>query len=329
MRDLPALIRLKYVDHDEPLDGHAVRTRWRPWSGRRTGTRADSRIWRELLSGYGVDDVLSTVFRDQYGCWAFLDLWRIGGTFSDEECAQLQRVVVLVTSALRQSLARTFAEASASLDPHGPAVLLLSRNLELLTQTPQTDAYLRSLLPTEPGRSPVPAGAYHVAAQLLAQEEGVDQHPPSAHVHLRGGLWMTFRAARIEHSSSVEAASIAVSIEPTPPAERAALYARVVGLSEREAELVQHLVGGHDTRAIANRMYVSEHTVQDHLKSVFAKAGVNNRRLLTARNGRGVNLRQFIDRSSGAFASHATRPRWRRRINRHRSSGSWWKTSSR
>ena len=127
-------------------------------------------------------------------------------------------------------------------------------------------------------------------------------------MHLRGGLWMTFRAARIEHSSSVEAASIAVSIEPTPAAERAALYARVVGLSERGAELVQHLVGGHDTRAIANRMYVSEHTVQDHLKSVFAKAGVNNRRLLTAWNRRGVNLRQFIDRSSGAFASQETRP---------------------
>ena len=81
----------------------------------------------------------------------------------------------------------------------------------------------------------------------------------------------------------VAGGSIAVSIEPTPPAERTSLYARVVGLSERETELLHHLVGGRDTREIAGRMFVFEHTVQDHLKSVFAKAGAGNRRVLVAR----------------------------------------------
>ena len=119
--------------------------------------------------------------------------------------------------------------------------------------------------------------------QLLAREQGVDEHPPLARVHLRGGLWVTLRAARIEQGTAAVTAAIAVSIEPTPCRARAGLYARVVGLSEREAELVHHLVGGHDTREIARRMFVSEHTVQDHLKSVFAKTGVNNRRLLIAR----------------------------------------------
>ena len=49
-------------------------------------------MWGELLAGYGVDDVASTVFRDQYGCWGFLDLWRIDGTFSVDECALLATV---------------------------------------------------------------------------------------------------------------------------------------------------------------------------------------------------------------------------------------------
>ena len=82
---------------------------------------------------------------------------------------------------------------------------------------------------------------------------------------------------------AADAASIAVSIEPTPPTERAALYARVAGLSERESELLTLLVAGADTRELARRLFVSEHTVQDHLKSVFAKTGVNNRRVLVAR----------------------------------------------
>ena len=89
--------------------------------------------------------------------------------------------------------------------------------------------------------------------------------------------------ARIDKRSS-DAASIAVSIEPTPPTERAALYARVAGLSERESELLTLLVAGSDTRELAERLFVSQHTVQDHLKSVFAKTGVNSRRALVARD---------------------------------------------
>lgn len=161
-------------------------------------------------------------------------------------------------------------------------MLLVSNDLQLLTQTPQTDAYLRALLPTDPDRAPVPAGAYNVAAQLLAQENGVDAHPPWARVHLREGLWVTLRAARMEGSTPASA-SIAVSIEPTRPTERTALYARVVGLTERESELLHQLVGGSDTRELAQRLYMSEYTVQDHLKSIFAKTGANSRRVLIAR----------------------------------------------
>jgi DNA-binding CsgD family transcriptional regulator len=241
-------------------------------------------MWRELLAGYGIDDVASTVFRDQYGCWGFLDLWRNEGTFSTDDCAVIQSFAKIVTPTLRRSLMSTFAHPSSTLDQDtGPAVLLLSDDLDLLTQTPQTDAFLRALLPTDTGRSPVPAAAYNVAAQLLAGERRVDHHPPWARVHLRDGVWVTLRAARIEKTSELDVASIAVSIELTRPNERSALYARVAGFTDRESELLHHLVGGSDTRALADRLVMSEHTVQDHLKSMFAKTGVNARRMLIAR----------------------------------------------
>ena len=76
---------------------------------------------------------------------------------------------------------------------------------------------------------------------------------------------------------------IAVTIEATSPAERTAVFGRAVGLSAREAELLTHLVAGSDTRRIAQRMFLSEHTVQDHLKSIFAKTATRNRRTLLAR----------------------------------------------
>ena len=101
-------------------------------------------------------------------------------------------------------------------------------------------------------------------------------------MHLCEGLWVTLRSARME-GSTPGSGSIAVSIEPTRPTERTALYARVVGLTEREAELLRHLVGGSGTRELAQHLYMSEYTVQDHLKSIFAKTGANSRRVLIAR----------------------------------------------
>jgi DNA-binding CsgD family transcriptional regulator len=280
--DIPTLIRLKYL---------TVVNRWTtlPTNTATSLLEATARepstslVWRELLQGYGVSDVLSIVFRDQYGCWGFLDVWRRDGSFVEAERDVLTDLADSATAALRLSSMPSFAHSSSTIDRHsGPAVLLLSDDLALVSQTPQTDAYLRALLPTDAERAPIPAGAYNVAAQLLAQEAGIDAHPPSARVHLRDGLWVTLRAARIDKRSS-DAASIAVSIEPTPPTERAALYARVAGLSERESELLALLVAGFDTRELAKRLFVSQHTVQDHLKSVFAKTGANNRRVLVAR----------------------------------------------
>jgi DNA-binding CsgD family transcriptional regulator len=238
-----------------------------------------------MLVGYDVGDVASVVFRDRFGCWAFLDLWRVGrdARFTDEDEELLTGVVAPITDALRQCQARTFDLRETDRKRAGPVVLALSPELEVRAQTPETDEYLRRLVPPEAGRAPIPAGAYNVAAQLLAVERGIDSHPPSARVHLTGGIWVTLRAARIGGPAPADNADIAVSIEPTSPAERTALYVRAWGLSTREAELVTHLAAGADTREVARRMFLSENTVQDHLKSIFAKTGTRNRRTLLVR----------------------------------------------
>jgi DNA-binding CsgD family transcriptional regulator len=273
--ELPRLIRLKYLTRVNRWTALSDVGLLRQATG---GEPERSLLWRELLHRYDIGDVASVVFRDRYGCWGFLDLWRAGATaeFTAQDGRYLAAVAGSVTAALRGAQAATFAEPSPRLERAGPVVLLLSRELEVLGQTPETIEYLRVLVPTD--REPIPAAAYNVAAQLLANAAGVDANPPSARVHLAGGRWLTLRAAAIGAD-----ATIAVSIEDSSPSQRLSVFARAFGLSERERDLLSHLATGADTRQIAATLHLSEHTVQDHLKSVFAKTGSRSRRTLLSR----------------------------------------------
>ena len=135
----------------------------------------------------------------------------------------------------------------------------------------------------------MPASVYNVAAQLLANESAVDVHPAVSRTHLSDGFWLTLRAARLADSSEPgdsPPGSIVVTIEEASAAERLELFCLATGLTARERELVGLLAIGADTRAMSHQMHVSEHTVQDHLKSIFAKTGARDRvRLLSCALG--------------------------------------------
>lgn len=277
--ELPKLIRLKYAT---PVNRWTTQSTPVATLHAGTGGQLDrSDLWRDLLADHGVTDVASVVFGDRANCWAFLDLWRVGGVFTDPETRILEQWAPVVTDALRRCVAATFAQ-DVTERPGGvaePVVLLLTGDLDVRAQTPATERYLRTLVPPDGPRPPVPAAAYNVGAQLLAAERGVDDRPPMARVHLAGNDWVTLRAARIDDG-------VAVTIETSTAAERLDLFCRSAGLSVRETELVELLATGADTTSVAQHMFVSPHTVQDHLKSIFAKTGTSSRRELLARIGR-------------------------------------------
>ena len=280
---LPQLIRLKYLTAVNRWT--ALPSAVASLHSATGGNLSRSLMWRELLGRHEVTDIASSVYRDRFGCWGFLDLWRIGTpAFTAAEIEFLGHIAGPVTAALRHGLARTFVPATGGDQmPAGPVVLLLSPALEVRAQTPQTQRYLRILVPPDADQAPVPAGAYNVAAQLLAAEAGVDDNPPVARVHLASGRWLTLRAARMDTTPGSAGGDVAVSIEPSSASERVSLFARACGLTRRETELLQHLAGGADTREVARQMFVSENTVQDHLKSIFDKSTARSRRALLAR----------------------------------------------
>lgn len=147
--ELSSLVRLKYLTPVNRWTGLDIAC------GLLRAATADERerslVWRELLSGYDVGDVASVVFRDRFGCWGFLDLWRTGASarFTEDEAAFLTEVAGAVTEGLRRCQAHTFAVAEGKIDRTGPVVIILSPQLQVGAQTPETEEYLRVLVPPE------------------------------------------------------------------------------------------------------------------------------------------------------------------------------------
>lgn len=248
-----------------------------------------SPLWQNWQREYDVVDVASAVHRDRYGCWAFLDLWRLAGAapFAPAELRLLHHVGPAVTRALRTAQAAAFAQPTGHdvqrvAAPAGPLVLVLSADLRIHAQTPQTADYLRVLLPpSNPAAEVVPAGAYNVGAQLLAFEAGLSAQAPRARMHLRDGVWLTMRAARMRSDDAAD--NVAVTIESSTPAEVLDIYCRSHAFTGRETDIIRKAVDGSGTREIARALFLTENTVQHHLKSIYAKTSVRSRGELIGR----------------------------------------------
>jgi DNA-binding CsgD family transcriptional regulator len=278
---LPELARLRYL---------TTVNRWTELRGAETpavslhaatdGEPSRSALWREVLAGMGVTDVASAVFADRFGCWAWLDLWRCGGTFGTAELVVLGELTEPLTAGIRAAQARTFVEDAEPVPLNGPAVVLLDAGLRVVSQTATAGAALQQLNPPgeEPIPDPIPAAALNVAAALVAAEAGVPVGPAWSRVHLGAGRWVTLRAERM-----TGAAEVAVTIEASTVAERREVFALAHGLTPREREVLGHLATGADSRTVAHALALSEHTVNDHVRAVLAKCGAPTRAVLMSR----------------------------------------------
>jgi DNA-binding CsgD family transcriptional regulator len=277
---VPRSLELEYST-DSFAAKHIVARRDRPVGSLSLETGGDvarSARWDEVLRPAGIGDVATVACRDSLGCWGWIELYRGGDepSFVESDLRLLDSVAGPLGSALRRHAMQPRTGDAA--EPGPPGTVILDRDLRPVSWTTGARAWIE-LLPSArlfAGWGMLPSVVYPTA--VLARS-GKQTGGARALVQAEGGRWVRIEAAALEGEREGE---VAVNLRSATATETFDLLCRVYALSQREREIVSLLVAGLDTRAVAERLFISAHTVQDHLKSVFTKIGIHSRRELLA-----------------------------------------------
>jgi DNA-binding CsgD family transcriptional regulator len=94
------------------------------------------------------------------------------------------------------------------------------------------------------------------------------------------GRWLLLHATAMSGAGDD---SVALVIEPAKSAEVAPILIDAYSLTARERDVLSAVARGSSTAEIAAELFLSPHTVRDHVKAVFEKFGVSSRGELVAR----------------------------------------------
>jgi DNA-binding CsgD family transcriptional regulator len=243
------------------------------------GDRGSSPRYRDIMRPLGLGDELRVALVLGSQCWGYLCLHRTDGAsgFTEHELALVGAAAPHLAHALRQAVLMRRPAAAAG--AHGPGVVMLNDDLSVVAVTPQA-AQLLERIEARPGSVPLPVCVYAAAMALRAIEDGTaaPETIPISRVLARDGAWLTVHASRL--SGPPREQRITIVLEQADATSTVSLRLSAYGLSHRETEVATLVLRGTSTRGISAALHISQHTVQDHLKSVFDKVGVRSRREL-------------------------------------------------
>jgi DNA-binding CsgD family transcriptional regulator len=245
--------------------------------------------YREFLQPSGAPFEMRVAMVTRGRAWACVVLHRAPGTgdFLPSEARLLALLSKPIASGVRASLRRDAADRPA--DAGAPGTILLGRRDEVELITPPAVALLDLLRRESSSSSTMPPPVLAVAASA---RRGAGADGSTLHVPTRIGF-VTLHASLPQGGRSER---VAIVVERTEGATAARLRLEAHGLTDREQEVATLVAQGLTTEALAQRLFLSPWTVQDHLKSIFEKTGTRSRRQLRAQIFHEVYLPAIAER---------------------------------
>ncbi|MCE5171598.1 helix-turn-helix transcriptional regulator [Paenibacillus profundus] len=248
------------------------------------GRLEQSARYRNILLPAGFKDEMRAALVCEGACWGYLTLYRRHEhpLFEETERAFISSLVPSMAHFMRKASLTVPAE-DEKWKGSEPGILLLSEQLRPISSNATADHCLSLLQDWERiDQQTLPRPVRAVCSRALSETAAVPPERTSlAKVCIRmpDGPFVTIRASKLKGSDA--SIQLAVWFEPATASDILPLIAEAYELTVREKDILMLVVRGCSTAELAKTLHISTYTVQDHLKSIFAKTGVTSRRELT------------------------------------------------
>jgi DNA-binding CsgD family transcriptional regulator len=198
--------------------------------------------------------------------------------FDDDDARLLNELAPTLAKLLRRSAHRS-RHVEHSEDGSLPAAtLILDAELRPASWTPAFGDWLAEL---HAGASPelLPLAVYEIGARVLTPPAAATGLPTTVRIRSATGRWAAIEGAPLEGD---DRGRVAVTIRAASSDEAFDLLCKTYDLTQRERRLVALVLEGLATKQLAEALCISPHTVQDHLKAIFAKSRLRSRRELVS-----------------------------------------------
>lgn len=238
----------------------------------------------EYLRPLGLAHEMRGAFTSGGYLWGSMDLSREPGSpdFEPREADLLRRIAPHLGNGLKMAALRMQTPVEEG-GTDVPGVLTLDHRGRVVQHTPAAERWLRDLEVLRPGwreLDGLPRALRTVVLSLRRalspERSGDEQIVPSLRARARSGRWLTLYGSLSEATPERRAETVVI-IEPTKPEELLPFSMSAYGLSPREEEIVKLVVRGLSTKRISRTLFISEYTVDNHLRSIFEKVEVRSR----------------------------------------------------
>jgi DNA-binding CsgD family transcriptional regulator len=238
-----------------------------------TGGRLErSPRYRELLAPHGFGDELRAAFVSNGVMWGGVTLHRVDCRFGDADTAAIAAVGPHVADAIRRAIVTATAATGR---PDGPGLVIVDDDSVVVAMSGAARRWLGEIVGPQNEEDELPLVVHGIIERTRAAGTGAAE----VRVPTRSGGWLMLHGSTLDGE---RAGQVALILEPARAPQIAPLIADAYGLSHREREVTTLVIQGLSTAEIAQALHLSPYTVQDHLKTIFAKFGLRSRRELVA-----------------------------------------------